>query len=101
LASRLITVELISVTIELTLDGNEVFVMKRLNLIVTGALLAVVTLVLALFLTITTMSEMPPVQADVSNQFTVPAAQEEVHYAQLTDARPQRDISQQQFAPLE
>ena len=73
--------------------------MKRLNLIVTGALLAVVTLVLTLFLTITTMTEMPPVQADVSNQFTVPAAQEEVYYAQLTDAQPQRDITQQQFAP--
>ena len=79
---------------EINFDGSEVYPMERLKLMLTGGLLVVATFYLAIFLMLTTISELQPVQADV------PPAVEEIHYAQLTDAQPQRDISQQQFAPL-
>ena len=73
--------------------------MERLKLMLTGGIVAAATLALAMVLTITTMTELEPVQADVANQITVPAVAEEIHYAQLTDAQPQRDVTQQHFAP--
>ena len=70
--------------------------MERFKLMLTGGLLAVLTLYLAIFLAM--VSELQPVQADVSNQINVPApVSQEIHYAQLTDAQPQRDITQQHF----
>ena len=72
--------------------------MERLKLMLTGGFLAVSTLALAAVLTMTTMIEIQPVQADVINQ---PTNAESVQYAQLTDAQPQRDISIQNFAPLQ
>jgi hypothetical protein len=80
------------------MNGNEVNAMERLKLMLTGGFLAVSTLVLAAVLTMTTMIEIQPVQADVINQ---PTNTENVQYAQLTDAQPQRDISNQHFAPLQ
>ncbi len=72
--------------------------MARFKLFLTGAFLAVLTLYLVIFLAM--VSELQPVQADATNQVVAPAAVEQVQYAQLTDAQPQRDITQQQFAPL-
>lgn len=72
--------------------------MARFKLFLTGSLLAVLTLYLVIFVAM--MSELQPVQADAAHQVVAPAAVEEIHYAQLTDAQPQRDITQQQFAPL-
>ena len=70
--------------------------MERFKLMLTGGLLAVLTLYLAIFLAMA--SELQPVQADVSNQINAPAPiSQEVHYAQLTDAQPQRDITKQHF----
>lgn len=72
--------------------------MARFKLILTGALLAVLTLYLVIFLAM--VSELQPVQADAANPMVAPAVVEQVQYAQLTDAQPQRDITEQQFAPL-
>lgn len=72
--------------------------MARFKLFLTGAFLAVLTLYLVIFLAM--VSELQPVQADATNQVVAPAAVEQVQYAQLTDAQPQRDITRQQFAPL-
>ena len=68
--------------------------MERLKLMLTGGFLAVLTLYLAIFMAVTTMGEMEPVQADAST--TV----EEIRYTPLSDAQPQRDISQQHYASL-
>jgi hypothetical protein len=73
--------------------------MARFKLILTGAFLAVLTLYLVVFMLVAS-DLLQPVQADAANQFAAPAAVEEIHYAQLTDAQPQRDITQQHFAPL-
>ena len=83
----------------LTLNGNEVYAMERLKLMLTGGFLAVSTLVLAAVLTMTTMIEIQPVQADVIQPAETVA--KNIQYAQLTDAQPQRDISSQHFASLE
>jgi hypothetical protein len=80
------------------MNGNEVYAMERLKLMLTGGFLAVSTLVLVAVLTMTTMIEIQPVQADVISQ---PTNAENVQYAQLTDAQPQRDISSQNFTPLQ
>ncbi len=72
--------------------------MARFKLILTGAFLAVLTLYLVIFMLV--VSDLQPVQADTTNQIVAPAAVEEIQYAQLTDAQPQRDITRQQFTPL-
>jgi hypothetical protein len=72
--------------------------MARFKLFLTGAFLAALTLYLVIFLAM--VSELQPGQADAAIQVAAPAVVEQVEYAQLTDAQPQRDITQQQFAPL-
>ena len=68
--------------------------MERFKLMLTGGFLAILTLYLAIFMAVTTMGEMEPVQADA------PATIEEIQYTPLSDAQPQRDISQQHYASL-
>jgi hypothetical protein len=54
---------------------------------------------LVVTLTILVMSEMQTVRADVVVQPAV--TNENIEYARLIDAPPQRDITAQRFAPLE
>ena len=69
--------------------------MERIKLMLTGGFLAILTLYLAIFMAITIMGEPELVQADA------PATvKETVQYAPLSDAQPQRDISQQHYASL-
>ncbi len=72
--------------------------MKQLKLMLTGAVLTL-TLTLAMAVMFFVMSELAPVQADTVIVLTT--AQERVEYIPLHDAPPQRDITQQRFAPLE
>ncbi len=69
--------------------------MERLKLMLTGGFLAILTLYLAIFMAVTTMGEMESVQADAP--VTV---EQTVQYTPLSDAQPQRDISQQHYASL-
>lgn len=74
--------------------------MTQLKLMLNGALF---TLVFCLIVTLTAlvMSEMQPVRADLTVQLAPAMATEKIEYVQLTDARPQRGLSEQRFAPLE
>ena len=74
--------------------------MERLKLMLIGGLLVLV-LSIAVTITFLTMSQLDPVQADAPNQPVVTTFDESVEYLPLTDAQPQRDITQQRFAPLE
>ena len=71
---------------------------KQLQAMLLGALLTL-NLILAMALVTLVMSELTPVQADVASQ-SAPTV-EEVTYHQLTDAPQQRNISAQQFVPLQ
>lgn len=71
--------------------------MERYMLIIIGGLLAV-ALYLGVTVTVLGLRQLEPVQADVPNEPVV-SGQEEVYYLPLTDASPQRDITQQVFAP--
>jgi len=71
--------------------------MERLMLMIIGSLM-VVTLYLAVTVTILGVRQLEPVQADVPNQPVV-TGQEELYYLPLTDAPTPRDITQQVFAP--
>ena len=69
--------------------------MERIKLLLTGGFLAVLTLYLAIFMAVTTRGEIEMVQADAP--ITV---EETLQYAPLSDAQPQRDITQQHYAAL-
>ena len=69
--------------------------MERMKLMLTGGFLAILTLYLAIFMAITTMGEIELVQADAP--VTV---EQTAQYAPLSDAQPQRDITQQHYASL-
>ena len=72
--------------------------MQQLKWILNGALFTLL-FCLVVTLTILVMSEMQAVRADVVVQPAV--TNENIEYARLTDAPPQRDITAQRFAPLE
>jgi hypothetical protein len=71
--------------------------MQRLMLILIGSLV-VIALYLTVTVTILGLQQLEPARADVPNEPVV-TGQEEVYYLPLTDAQPQRDITQQLFAP--
>jgi hypothetical protein len=71
---------------------------KKLQAMLLGALLTM-NLILAIALVTLVMSELNPVQADVATQ-SAPTVEEATYY-QLTDAPQQRNISNQQFMPLQ
>ena len=73
--------------------------MRQLKWMLNGALFTLL-FCLVVTLTILVMSEMQAVQADVVVQPAV-TVNENIEYARLTDAPPQRDITAQRFAPLE
>jgi hypothetical protein len=73
--------------------------MKKLKATFTGGLFILI-LYAVVILTILIITEMQPVQADVSNQPIVTTTGD-VQYLRLTDAPPQRDITKQRLAPLE
>ena len=73
--------------------------MKRLITIVKSGFF-VLALYFVVILAILIITEMPPVQADLSSQPIVTKS-DDIQYLRLTDAPPQRDISEQRFAPLE
>jgi hypothetical protein len=73
--------------------------MKRLITIFKSSFFVLI-LYFVVILTTLIITEMRPVQADVSGQPVVTKS-EDVQYLRLTDAPPQRDISEQHFAPLE
>ena len=70
--------------------------MKQLIAIFKSGLFTLI-LYLAIILTILIVTDMQPVQADISSQPIVTT--DEVQYLRLTDAPPQRDITKQRFAP--
>jgi len=72
--------------------------MRQLKWMLNGALFTLL-FCLVVTLTILVMSEMQAVRADVVVQPAV--TNENIEYARLTDAPPQRDITAQRFAPLE
>ncbi len=72
---------------------------KQLQAMLLGALLTL-NLILAIALVTLVMSELSPVQADVATQQSAPTVEEATYY-QLTDAPQQRNISTQQFMPLQ
>ena len=72
--------------------------MQQLKWMLNGALFTLL-FCLVVTLTILVMSEMQTVRADVVVQPAV--TNENIEYARLTDAPPQRDITAQRFAPLE
>ena len=72
--------------------------MRQLKWMLNGALFTLL-FCLVVTLTILVMSEMQAVRADVLVQPAV--TNENIEYARLTDAPPQRDITAQRFAPLE
>ena len=71
---------------------------KKLQAMLLGAVLTL-NLILAIALVSLVMSELNPVRADAATQSMTTV--EEVTYYQLTDAPQQRNISYQQFAPLQ
>jgi hypothetical protein len=73
--------------------------MRQLKWMLNGALFTLL-FCLVVTLTILVMSEMQAVRADVVVQPAV-TVNENIEYARLTDAPPQRDITAQRFAPLE
>ena len=73
--------------------------MRQLKWMLNGALFTLL-FCLVVTLTILVMSEMQAVRADVVVQPAV-TVNENIEYARLTDAPPQRDIRAQRFAPLE
>ena len=73
--------------------------MQQLKWMLNGALFTLL-FCLVVTLTILVMSEMQAVRADVVVQPAV-TVNENIEYARLTDAPPQRDITAQRFAPLE
>ena len=73
--------------------------MRQLKWMLNGALFTLL-FCLVVTLTILVMSEMQAVRADVVVQPAV-TINENIEYAKLTDAPPQRDITAQRFAPLE
>ena len=73
--------------------------MRQLKWMLNGALFTLL-FCLVVTLTILVMSEMQAVRADVVVQPAV-TVNENIEYAKLTDAPPQRDITAQRFAPLE
>ena len=81
------------------LSSNRGFVMKQLIAIFRSGFFVLI-LYLAVILTILVISEMQPVQADISSQPIVTTT-DDVQVLRLTDAPLQRDITQQRFAPLE
>ena len=72
--------------------------MRQLKWMLNGALFTLL-FCLVVTLTILVMSEMQTVRADVVVQPAV--TNENIEYARLIDAPPQRDITAQRFAPLE
>ena len=76
--------------------------MKQLIRVLKSGLLILV-LYLVIILTILTINEMEPAQADIDNlsQPVVTTTGDDIEYLRLTDARPERDITKQRFAPLE
>ena len=72
--------------------------MRQLKWMLNGALFTLL-FCLVVTLTILVMSEMQAVRADVVVQPAI--TNENIEYARLTDAPPQRDITVQRFAPLE
>lgn len=72
--------------------------MTRLRSILTSSLL---TLVLGLVIVTMglVMSEMQSVQADAINEPVAVTIEERAEYLPLTDAVPQRDVTNQEFAP--
>jgi hypothetical protein len=72
--------------------------MQQLKWMLNGALFTLL-FILVLTFTILVMSEMQEVQADVVQPAV--SVNEDIEYAKLTDAPPQRDITAQRFAPLE
>lgn len=73
--------------------------MKKLITIFKSGLFVLI-LYLAVILVVLVITEMQPVQADMSSE-PIEATIDEVQYLRLTDAPPQRDITRQRFAPLE
>ena len=73
--------------------------MRQLKWMLNGALFTLL-FCLVVTLTILVMSEMQAVRADVVVQPAV-TVNDNIEYARLTDAPPQRDITAQRFAPLE
>lgn len=75
--------------------------MNTVRNILTGSL---ITLMLGLALTVIVLvtSDLESVQADISAQpIIITVDNNDVEYAPLTDAPPQRDITTQRLAPLE
>jgi hypothetical protein len=75
--------------------------MKTVRSILTGSL---ITLMLGLALTVMVLvtRDLESVQADINAQpIIITVENDDVEYAPLTDAPPQRDITTQRFAPLE
>lgn len=73
--------------------------MIRIKAVLTGSLITLL-LCLAIFGVVLVMSNAQPVQAESADQPVVMTAIDNTYYLPLTDAPPQRDIAQQQFAPL-
>lgn len=71
--------------------------MSQLKSMLIGVLLALI-IVLTVALALLVVNEVQPAQAQEINRPVI--AVEEVQYARLVDAIPQRDITVQQFAPL-
>jgi hypothetical protein len=74
--------------------------MTQLKLMLNGALF---TLAFGLIVTlmVLVMSDMQPVQADLTINLAPAVESKAIEYVQLTSAEPQRDITQQRLAPLE
>jgi len=71
--------------------------MIRLKAMLTSGLITLVLCLAIVSLTLV-MSDSPPVQAGAADQPAV-AAEDNTYYLPLTDAPPQRNLAQQQFAP--
>ncbi len=74
--------------------------MTQLKLMLNGALFTL-AFSLVVMLMVLVMSDMQPVQADLTIKLAPIGQAEAIEYVQLTDARPQRDIHLQRLAPLE
>lgn len=74
--------------------------MTQLKLMLNGALFTL-AFSLIVMLMVLVMSDMQPVQADLTIELAPIGQDAAIEYIQLTDARPQRDINLQRLAPLE
>lgn len=73
--------------------------MIRIKAVLTGSLITLL-LCFAIFGIVLVMSDAQPVQAESADQPVVMTTVDNTYYLPLTDAPPQRNIAQQQFAPL-